>query len=205
MSKVIGVDAPGESIDCEGSMDFTALAQHSSSYVRASLASNPETPQDVIRQLAKDENSSVQLAAALNPSCPVDVLESLSRDPDWNVRLALANQLDVCEDILLALVDHKNPYLAAQSRYALAALEFEKKLKELAPVLAPGADYKLGELLVASKQISQDDLSSAIEAGRTFQLRLGRVLLQAGVVRSAVIIEALRLQSSLREKTNSAG
>jgi hypothetical protein len=185
----------------EGCVDIEALAQHSSSYIRGALASNPTTPPEVLRLLVNDPNDSVKLAAALNPECPLDVLRSLSEASDWNIRIGLANQLDICDDILSALLTHRNPYLAAQSRYALSAAAFERKVKELEIVCVPGTKYKLGELLIAAKQISPDHLASALTLGQTHHLRLGRVLLQTGMVKASVLIEALRLQSLLRKES----
>jgi len=180
------------------SIDIEALAQHSSSQVRAVLASSRETPPNVLRLLANDSNSSVKLAAALNPSCPLDILESLSVDTDWSIRLGLASQLDVCDEILSALLTHRNPYLAAQSKHAIAAAAFERKVKEQKIVFVQGSKYKLGELLLGAKQLRDDHLASALKLGRDHYLRLGRVLLQTDLVRAPMLLEALRLQALLR-------
>ncbi len=191
---------PGASIDIE------ALAQHSSSQVRTVLASSQETPPEVLRLLANDSNSSVKLAAALNPSCPLDILESLSVDSDWSIRLGLASQLDVSEEILSALLTHRNPYLAAQSKLAIAAASFERKLKEQNIVCIQGAKYKLGELLLGARQLSADHLESALKLVREHHLRLGRVLLQTDLIQAPMLLEALRLQALLRtEKIEFAG
>lgn len=194
------VGAPGASIDIE------ALAQHSSSQVRSILASSLETPPEVLRLLANDKNSSVKLAAALNPACPLDILQSLSVDSDWSVRLGLASQLDVCDEILTALLTHRNPYLAAQSKHAIAAAAFERKLKEQNVIFVQGAKYRLGELLVEAKKLSPDHLARALKLGREHYLRLGRVLLQTELVQAPTLLEALRLQGLLRtEKIELAG
>ncbi len=182
----------------DSSVDLELLARHSSSRIRAVLAASDKTPADVLRMLASDHDTSVKLAAALNPTCPLDILESLSVDTDWSVRLGLATQLDVCEEILRALLTHRNPYLAAQSRHALNALELERKLRELNITFQSGSDFKLGELLVAANLISMEQLMQSLELARAHDLLLGRVLIQAGIVSSAVIIEALRLQGLLR-------
>lgn len=188
------------------SVDIEALAQHSSSQVRTVLASNRETPPEVLRLLAHDTNSSVKLAAALNPSCPLDILENLSVDADWSIRLGLVNQLDVCDEILTALLTHRNPYLAAQSKHAIVAKTFERNLKEQEICFVQGAKYKLGELLVGAKKLSPDHLTSALKFARDHHLRLGRVLLQTELIQAPMLIEALRLQALLRrEKIEFAG
>jgi len=180
------------------SVDIEALAQHSSSQIRTMLASSQDTPPEVLRLLATDTSSSVKLAAALNPSCPLDILERLSVDSDWSIRLGLANQLDVCDEILSALVTHRNPYLAAQSKLAMAAAVFERQLKEQKIIPTPGTRYKLGELLVEAKELKSDRLEIALNLAQVNKLRLGRVLLQTELVQAPLLLRALRLQSLLR-------
>lgn len=179
-------------------IDVEALAQHSSSRIRAILAASDTTPAEVLRSLAVDTDGSVRLAAALNRKCPSDVLQRLSVDTDWLLRLGLATQLDVCEDILLALARHKNPYVAAQSCHALNAQALERKLKGLSISCQPGSTHKLGELFVAAKKVNAEHLSAALALSKSHGLRLGRVLLQVGIVSSEAIVEALRLQNLLR-------
>ena len=130
----------------------------------------------------------------------MDVLEKMSQDPDPKVRLGLANQLDMCDEILSALLTHRNPYVAVQAKYALAASVFERKLKELGIRAVSGCDHKLGELLVRAQQLVPENLDAALELGRQQNLRLGRVLLQAGLVSASVLVESLRLQALLRQK-----
>lgn len=180
------------------SIDIKALAQHSSSQVRTVLASSHDTPPDVLRLLARDKNNSVKLAAALNPYCPLEILESLSVDSDWSMRLGLANQLDVCEEILSALVTHRNPYLAAQSKYAIAAAVFERQLKEQNIVPTSGPRYKLGEILVEAKALTSDNLEIVLNLAQVNSLRLGRVLLQIELIQAPLLLKALKLQSLLR-------
>lgn len=180
------------------SVDIEALSQHSSSQIRTILASSHDTPPEVLRVLARDSSSSVKLAAALNPSCPLDTLECLSTDPDWSMRLGLANQLDVCDEILSALLKHRNPYLAAQTRYAIAAAVFERQLKEQNISPATGPRYKLGELLVEAKELPADGLEIALNLVKVHNLRLGRVLLQTEMVEAPVLLKALKLQTLLR-------
>ncbi len=181
-------------------LDVESLAKHSSRHIREVVACNPETPPHVLQLLVTDPDPAVKLAVALNPGCPLHVLQNLARSSDWNIRVGLASQLDVCEDILLALLQHKNPYLSAQARHALSAAAFERKVSELEIVSTTGTDYKLGELLVQAKHISEDRVTDARSLAQAHRLRLGRVLLQTGAVKASVLIEALRLQSLLRRQ-----
>ncbi|HEY9758191.1 MAG TPA: hypothetical protein V6C97_23700 [Oculatellaceae cyanobacterium] len=177
---------------------FEALARHSSSQIRAVLASSQATPSSILRVLADDSEISVRLAAILNSACPIDVLEKLSNDPTPRIRLGLANQLDVCDDILLALSAHQNPYLAAQAKYAIAAAMFERKVEELQIPIVSTNEHQLGRLLVLSNLLTESDLKMALSEARSFNLRLGRVLLQLRLVKASLIVECLRLQWLLR-------
>ena len=55
-------------------------------HVRISVAGNPNTPADVLTELAKDSDCDVRSNAAGNPNTPVDVLTELAKDSDWCVR-----------------------------------------------------------------------------------------------------------------------
>ena len=53
---------------------------------RSNAAGNPNTPADVLTELAKDSDCDVRSNAAGNPNTPVDVLTELAKDSDWCVR-----------------------------------------------------------------------------------------------------------------------
>ena len=55
-------------------------------HVRISVAGNPNTPADVLTELAKDSDCDVRSNAAGNPATPADVLTELAKDSDWHVR-----------------------------------------------------------------------------------------------------------------------
>ena len=54
--------------------------------VRRNAAGNPNTPVDVLSELAKDSDYIVRRNAAGNPNTPVDVLSELAKDSDYDVR-----------------------------------------------------------------------------------------------------------------------
>ena len=54
--------------------------------VRISVAGNPNTPADVLTELAKDSDCDVRISVAGNPATPADVLTELAKDSDWHVR-----------------------------------------------------------------------------------------------------------------------
>ena len=58
--------------------------------VRCSAAGNPNTPVEVLTELAKDSNCGVRRSAAGNPNTPVEVLTELAKDSDCGVRRSAA-------------------------------------------------------------------------------------------------------------------
>ena len=54
--------------------------------VRRNAAGNPNTPVDVLSELAKDSDCDVRCFVARNPSTPADVLTELAKDSDYDVR-----------------------------------------------------------------------------------------------------------------------
>lgn len=54
--------------------------------VRCFVAENPNTPIDVLTELAKDSDWCVRRNAAENPNTPVEVLTKLTKDSDFDVR-----------------------------------------------------------------------------------------------------------------------
>ena len=65
---------------------LTELAKDSDCDVRISVAGNPNIPADVLTELAKDSHSVVRKNAAGNPNIPADVLTELAKDSDCIVR-----------------------------------------------------------------------------------------------------------------------
>ena len=54
--------------------------------VRCLVARDPNTPVDVLTELAKDSDWYIRCLVARNPSTPVDVLTELAKDSDCDVR-----------------------------------------------------------------------------------------------------------------------
>ena len=71
--------------------------------VRRNVAMNPNTPADVLTELAKDSHWAVRRYAAGNPNTPVDVLTELAKDSDWYVRLSAAGNPNTPADVLTEL------------------------------------------------------------------------------------------------------
>lgn len=71
--------------------------------VRVSVARNPNTPVDVLMELAKDSDIVVRRRVACNSNTPVDVLIELEKDSDWAVRRYAA-----CNPKLKEVLTYKN-------------------------------------------------------------------------------------------------
>jgi len=69
------------------------LASHPDPEVRAHLASNPETPAEILYFLAEDVSPVVRRAVADNPVTPRQADTLLSRDSDYTVRCLLARKI----------------------------------------------------------------------------------------------------------------
>ena len=63
---------------------------NSSCDVRYSAAGNPNTPVEVLTELAKDSDWGVLRSAAGNPNTPVEALTELAKDSSWGVRRSAA-------------------------------------------------------------------------------------------------------------------
>jgi hypothetical protein len=179
-------------------MPTERLSQHPASWVRTAVASNVYTAPELLRALCHDENISVRLAAAFNSSCPIECLEELAKSTEWEIRLGLVSQLDLCEEILVALTKHRNPYLVNQAELALTALEMERRL-EKAQIRPAGSDnFKIGTLLVDANLITLTELQKALTCSQKHNIKIGRTLLQVGLVSSDSLFQALSLQTQLR-------
>ncbi len=71
--------------------------------VRVSVARNPNTPADVLTELAKDSHSVVRKNAAGNPNMPADVLTELAKDSYCDVRISVAGNPNTPVDVLTEL------------------------------------------------------------------------------------------------------
>ena len=69
------------------------LASHPDPEIRAHLASNPETPAEILYFLAEDVSPVVRRAVAENPVTPRQADTKLSRDSDYTVRCLLARKI----------------------------------------------------------------------------------------------------------------
>ena len=81
---------------------------NSDSDVRRSAAGNPNTPVEVLTELAKDSNCDVRRNAAGNPNTPVEVLTELAKDSNWGVRRSAAGNPNTPVEVLTELAKDSN-------------------------------------------------------------------------------------------------
>ena len=83
--------------------------------VRRYAAGNPNTPADVLAELAKDSSCDIRSYAAGNPNTPADVLTELAKDSDWYVRSSAAGNPNTPADVLTELAKDSNWYVRSSA------------------------------------------------------------------------------------------
>lgn len=196
--------------DLVGTGYFTLLEKDSdkvietpSVAIRAAVASSPQTPAKILSTLAEDPVQRVRFSVATNPATPSSILEQLERDeePLFSCRV---RELDVPLDVLLALMQHRNPYIRMQAELTWEGRDFESKLKDSGNELVAGGDYRLGEMLVESQLAKQMDIDDALIDCCLYKIPLGRALLQTGLISSSMLLAALKQQALIRQGSSLA-
>ncbi|MCC6980288.1 MAG: hypothetical protein IT343_18355 [Candidatus Melainabacteria bacterium] len=98
------------------------LAADDSAVLRRHVALNPRTPVETLRKLAEDTQADVRLAVAENIGTPQEILAALSSDPDMDVRYGVAENPHMPEDILVELTQDDNPYIRCRALKTLQML-----------------------------------------------------------------------------------
>jgi hypothetical protein len=93
---------------------LTELAKDSNWNVRCRAASNPSTPAEVLTELAKDSDCDVRRGAAFNPSTPAEVLTELAKDSDCDVRCRAASNPSTPGSVVKKEWHIANNYVATQ-------------------------------------------------------------------------------------------
>lgn len=81
--------------------------------LKETLASNPDTPEEILRELATDENESVRVAVAANPLIHryPDILVDLVTDEFYYVRMTVAAHSPLPPSTLAELAKDENDYV----------------------------------------------------------------------------------------------
>lgn len=113
-----------------------ALAEHPVVDVRASLAGNPHTPDDIQGDLSVDVEMEVRVALAGNTQCSLEVFHALSRDGAVEVRRAVLDNPTVPVDVLTFIAE--NDPDEDIRREAEAVLDFYAPKRPLTPPASSG-------------------------------------------------------------------
>ncbi|MCC7529925.1 MAG: HEAT repeat domain-containing protein [Candidatus Melainabacteria bacterium] len=98
------------------------LASEESPVIRRHVALNPKTPVETLRKLAEDRETDVRLAVAENAQTPQEILTLLSNDQDMDVRYGVAENPHMPENILVELSQDDNPYIRCRALKTLQML-----------------------------------------------------------------------------------
>jgi hypothetical protein len=107
------------------------LASEESALIRRHVALNPKTPVEILRKLAEDPETDVRLAVAENAQTPQEILTLLSSDDDMDVRYGVAENPHMPENILVELSQDDNPYIRCRALKTLQMLapDVQSRLK----------------------------------------------------------------------------
>ncbi|MBX9690470.1 MAG: hypothetical protein K2X27_27390 [Candidatus Obscuribacterales bacterium] len=128
--------------------EIMLLATSSDKTSRSRVAENPDSPDSLLKMMARDLNWEVRAAVALNANASLETLEFLTNDPDPNVRLTLA--LDSClpNPILEMLIEDENAYVAFYARRTLEKkLSKPVELKEIKPHRSNTGSFSISGLI----------------------------------------------------------
>ncbi len=98
------------------------LASEESAVIRRHVALNPKTPVETLKKLSEDRETDVRLAVAENAQTPQDILTFLSSDQDMDVRYGVAENPHMPENILVELTQDDNPYIRCRALKTLQML-----------------------------------------------------------------------------------
>jgi len=107
------------------------------------VAFNLDTPEETLRDLAKDEDAEVRLYVASNPYCPIDALRCLAKDEEWDVRQLVSQNGSTDSKILQSIFDFENS-LVEPNEYIIKALYDNPKLPYIAKVVI---ETKFGDMV----------------------------------------------------------
>jgi HEAT repeat protein len=105
------------------------LAQDLSTTIRQRVAENLRTPPETLSKLADDNDTEVRLAVAENPNSNAAILTKLSNDESIDVRFGVAENPHMPEDILIKLADDDNPYVRCRALQTLQRMSLHSQAR----------------------------------------------------------------------------
>jgi hypothetical protein len=98
------------------------LTKRADASLRERIAENPRVSLNTLRKLAGDSDPEVRAAVAENLNSPTDVFSLLAKDENADVRYRLAENPNLAQDLLRELAEDENPYVAHRASKTLAKL-----------------------------------------------------------------------------------
>jgi hypothetical protein len=129
--------------------ELTQLASDNRVTVRRALASNPNTPAEVLDKLADDTRESVLSTLAANPNTPAETLQKIAKNPSlvgYTVH-ALADNPNVTPEIFISLARHPDECI----RGVLAGITFSKLPAEAVNLLGRDPDDFVRQSLLRNR------------------------------------------------------
>jgi hypothetical protein len=90
-----------------------------------SIATNPNTPCSILRQLVAHSEPDVRAVLADNKSTPLDAIYVLIHDENPDVRYQLAENHNLPIELLQHLAEDENPYVACRAQRTIRRIESE--------------------------------------------------------------------------------
>jgi hypothetical protein len=174
------------------------LARTENTMILRRLAENTACPPDVLVELHTHRDYEVRAHVACNSSTPPEVVSLLSADPSVDVRSFMAGNPNLPLDILSRFIMDSNSIVRDAAQKTLEGASLEWELKQSKFVMVPGTHGRLGELLVVAGILDFQQVEHYVYTCRTMRVPLGRALVQAGVVSLSTITRALRCQVKVR-------
>ena len=166
--------------------------------VRLKMAEDPSSPSDVLAKLANDQDPEVRASVACNPSTPFFVVRELANDEHDDVRYFMAGDPNLPAEILCKLRKDTNPFVRDCAEKTVDAIALETNLDEECFVRYAGTIGRLGDLLVASGILSQDDVNECVVLAKAKGYPLGQALLLRGLLDRPTVAYALKQQAVVR-------
>lgn len=91
------------------------------------VAANRSTAQDTMAWLLKHPDKKVRIGLIDNPNLPYSMQRRLVFDPDADVRYALAENHNVVRQVIEALLNDENPFVACRAQKTLARLDVKPR------------------------------------------------------------------------------
>ncbi len=99
------------------------LARTENTRLLEKIAEHPNATRFILEILASHSSPDVRAAVTENPNVPEDIIAELCRDDHPDVRFRIAENPNIDVEVLSELTEDSNPYVANRARMTLVRLE----------------------------------------------------------------------------------